>query len=111
MGIREDSRVASLGHCQWVRGHDCTIAGKPGHECLGRIEAHHLQSYRAIEGGMGRKVGDDKAVPLCSAAHMSVHGLGQPQFEKAHKVDLEKIAAELWKRSPHRVKWERKQAE
>lgn len=96
------------GHLKWVRGHECCIAPKNAaaiHQCSGKMEAHHVQSYRAIEGGMGMKVGDDKVVPLCSNAHWAVHAVGQRAFEIANGVDLEKVAAELWRISPHGVKY------
>ncbi len=118
MGLRESSLVRSPGHLKWVRGHECCIAGKQGamrapnfggtgpHICEGRMEAHHLQSYRAIEGGMGLKVGDDKAVPLCSRAHKLIHDIGQSAFSKRYDLNLEQHAAKLWTASAHRRKWE-----
>lgn len=120
MGLRESSVVRCPGHLKWVRGHECCIAGVPGtmrapnfggkppHVCEGKIEAHHLQSYRAIEGGMGMKVGDDKTAPLCGSAHQLIHSIGQMAFEKRYDTNLEHVAAELWVKSPHRSKYEQK---
>lgn len=117
MGLRESSIVRCQSHLKWVRGHECCVAGKfgtlrapafgglPAHVCEGRMEAHHLQSYRAIEGGMGLKVGDDKAVPLCSIAHNLIHQIGQSAFSKRYNLNLEHTAAELWLRSPHGQKY------
>lgn len=105
MGLRESSVVRCPGHLKWVRGHECACAG---HfiQCNGRINAHHVQSYRAIEGGMGMKVGDDRTVSLCALHHADVHNVGQTIFEKTYDVNLEKTAAELWAKSPHRRVWE-----
>lgn len=57
------------------------------------MEAHHVQSFRSgPEGGMGKKVGDHRVVPMCSTAHISVHVLGQEKFELQYGIDLEKVA-------------------
>lgn len=118
MGLRESSVVRCQGHLKYVRGFECCVAGKdaamrapnfggkPPHVCEGKMEAHHLQSYRAIEGGMGMKVGDDKCVPLCGHAHQLIHTIGQSAFSKRYDVNLEHVAADLWRRSPHRIKYE-----
>ena len=111
MGLRQSSVVRSQGHLQFVRGNVCCIAGKPGHDCApGNSHAHHVQSYRAIEGGVGMKVGDDKVVPLCSTAHDEVHRIGQAAFEKKWSIDLESQAGKEWKNdSYHKARWELKQ--
>lgn len=117
MGLRESSIIRCPGHLKFVRGFECCIAGKPGimrapdfggkppHVCEGKIEAHHLQSYRAIEGGMGLKVGDDKCIPLCGAAHQLIHTIGQSAFSKRYDVNLEHFAAKFWETSPQGRKW------
>lgn len=112
-GIRDDDGpIRCPGHLKWVRGHACSIdskcTGTEQHFCQGRIESHHLQSYRAIEGGMGLKVGDDKTVSLCGKAHQDIHMLGHSAFCKLWNVDLERIASDLWKASPHRLSYEQK---
>lgn len=104
MPPKEDAPIRCQSHLKWVRGHECAVAGAAV-ICMGRIEAHHLQSFRAIEGGMGMKVGDDKCVPLCSGHHDSVHTLGQPAFERHYKTNLEATAADLWRTSPHGRAW------
>lgn len=113
-GTREnEGPLKCAGHLQWVRGHECCLTGKwrivrdnsgapftQDHVCEGRMEAHHSTTRGA--GG-----GDDVAVPLCTKAHMEGHKIGWTTFEKRWGVDLAKISAELWKASPHRIKWER----
>lgn len=98
MGLRDSSVIKCAGHLKWVRGHECCIAGVFGtsdiHRCFGRMEAHHSTTRGA--GG-----GDETAVPLCTAAHSIGHAIGWETFERRFRVDLEKIAAELWKQSPH----------
>lgn len=115
MGIRVDPRVHSPGHLAYVRKCPCLIADEKNHECFysrpNQSHPHHVQSYRAIEGGMGRKVGDDKIVPLCDRAHDLVHGRGQKWFEESFKRDLEKDAANYWNADAyHKRKWELEQA-
>ena len=102
MGLRVSSLVRCPGHLKWVRGHECCASGPT---CDGKIHAHHLQSYRAIEGGMGLKVGDDKCVPPCAIHHDEIHRNGQTAFEAWTKTNLEKTAAEMWKQSPHGQKY------
>lgn len=116
MGVRESSVIRCTGHLQWVRSHVCAIQDgcypdEPVHHCSPKVEAHHLQSFRAIEGGMGMKVGDDKTIPLCAGAHEEVHRIGQPAFERKWKVDLESVAARLWDLSPHGKKYRLQQGE
>jgi hypothetical protein len=105
-GIREEAQIRSPGHLAWVRGHSCCIEGKPNHTCHGRIEAHHVRE--GSNGGMGLKCDDSDAVPLCSDAHALGHTMGWQSFQRAFLVNLPAIAAELWRRSPHKAKYERK---
>jgi len=94
MGLRASSVIKCAGHLKWVRGHECLCAGKWGHECAGRIEAHHVTSRGA--GG-----GDEQVVPLCTLAHGIVHQMGGSSFAASFKLDLAATAADLWKHSPH----------
>lgn len=112
MGLRESSVVRCPGHLKWVRGFPCVCSyGNGFAECTTRMEAHHLQSFRAIEGGMGMKVGDDKCVPLCSFHHQAIHQLGQPRFETIYNVPLENRAAMFWEKSPHGVRCRQQQTQ
>ena len=107
-GIRdEDGPLQCPSHRRWVRGFECSIAGKleqlgdgyaKHHECEGRIEAHHVTTKGA--GG-----GDDECVPLCSKAHKQGHDIGWDTFTKKYRVDLKAIAERLWRTSPHGVKY------
>lgn len=103
------SPVRCESHLAWVRKLVCVCADIDPSGCSGKYHAHHVQSHRRTEGGMGMKVGDDKVVCLCAAHHDLVHRDPQEDFEKFFKVDLEKIAATTWRRSPHRIPYERKQ--
>ena len=102
MGVRVEQTVRSSSHMQWVRGHECAIAGK--HECSGGIEAHHTRL--GTPAAMSQRRGDDQTVPLCSAAHAELHARGEATFHVTYGVDLLALAAELWAKSPHRIKYE-----
>lgn len=106
MGLREPSHIECPGHRKWTRGHCCLIEGRAGHVCHGKIEAHHVREGR--HGGMNIKH-DDTVVPLCSLAHTTFHAMGHASFRLKYGVDLPALAADLWRRSPHRLKYEKKQ--
>lgn len=100
MGVRVSDTIRCESHLRWVRGHCCLIEKQ--HECSDRIEAHHV---REGHHAMGTKPDDSEAVPLCSAAHAELHNRGAQTFEKNYKLDLLKVAAELWKKSPHGISY------
>ena len=124
MNVREPSVIRCPGHLKWVRGHMCCLAGRKTewadpdvrtiytmiHVCEGRIEAHHVREGDHGQ-GMGRKPDDSTAVPLCSFAHKRGHDKGWKTFEHEWRVDLNSIAEQLWKASPHRAKYLLKQKE
>ena len=84
MNVRESSVIRCPGHLKWVRGLECCLAD------------HWWPD-------------DSTVVPLCAASHASGHQQGWATFQKRWRVDLVKIAADLWKASPHRIKYEREQ--
>lgn len=102
-GLRESAQIRSHGHLKFVRGFTCILWDKPGHECSGRIHAHHARE--GANGGMGLKPGDDTAVPLCDLAHAEIHNVGWKTFEARYGVDLSKEAEKLWNVSRHRHKF------
>lgn len=105
MGVRESSIVRSDGHLKFVRGFCCAILDKAGHQCSGKMHAHHCRE--GADGGTGMKPGDDTAVPLCDLAHAEIHAKGWQTFEAKYGVDLSALATRLWKASAHRLKWEK----
>lgn len=119
MNVRPPERVRSEGHMQWVRGHECAVSDKTWfdeldditrrHRCDGKVQSHHVRVEG--QGTTGEKPGDDKTVALCDLAHREGHRIGWKSFEAKYRVDLTAIARELWARSPHRVKHERKMRE
>lgn len=86
------------GHRSWVRSHACCVPG-----CQGMpIECAHVRS--GTDGGVGIKPSDRWCISLCAEHHRQQHSLGEPAFERLHKIDMKKLAAEFAARSPHRHK-------
>lgn len=104
MNVRQSDRVRSRAHLQWVRGHECAVAGAL---CSGKTEAAHVRG--GTDGGMGMKPGDNWVIPLCQDHHRGQHAVGEAAFEKAHGIDMKATAMGLWQRSPHRIRWEKEQ--
>ena len=107
-------RVRCPGHLAWVRGFECAVAGPlPDgtiiHLCEGRVQAAHVR--KGTDAAMGEKPGDNWTVPLCARAHEQQHRVGEPMFWAMYQRDPKTLAAELWAKSPHRIKWEMKQRE
>lgn len=63
-------RVRSDAYLKHIRGQNCLYCGVPG-------EAHHLT--HAQPRAMGRKTGDQYAVPLCHYHHMALHQSPMPE--------------------------------
>jgi hypothetical protein len=89
---------------QWLRGRDCLAVGGA---CFGRIEAAHVDF--AGGKGIGTKVADRYAVPLCSFHHAKQHRWGWKTFQAAFQIDALAAAEAYWRAWPGRIAWERKQ--
>lgn len=111
MGLRDPSVIRCPSHLKWVRGHECACTDKGDWKftCETRVEAAHVRSSQ--EGGIGMKPGDNWSIPLCSVHHRHQHMIGEHAFEKLYKIDMKKIAAELWRISPHGQRWRREHNE
>lgn len=106
MGVRPKRRKECPAHVRWVkRTFDCSIAGK--HQCDGPIDPHHLTSGEGVDRVAFGRSSDMWVVPLCRKAHDEGGTKGWKSFEARYKVDLTKIAADLWRTSPHGIKWRR----
>lgn len=97
------------GFLQWLRGRDClAMAG----DCHGKIEAAHVD-YAGGK-GMGTKVADRFAIPLCSHHHRLQHNNGWPWFDITILKMAgagESAASQYWRAWPGRIAWERKMEE
>jgi hypothetical protein len=85
----KERRVRNKLHLRFVASKPCLVCGRqPSH-------AHHVRYAQAR--GLGIKVSDEYAVPLCSVHHDELHRVGN---EKAwwsnHGIDPLKVAAEYW---------------
>lgn len=89
---------------QWLRGRPCLLAERGG--CEGRIEAAHVDY--AGDKGIGTKVSDRYAIPLCSEHHRTQHTWGWQTFEANFKIVPNALEASkaYWKAWPGRVRWE-----
>lgn len=93
-------------YLQWLRGRSCFIGLSSPEECEGRIEAAHVD--HAGGKGMGTKVADQHAIPLCSGHHGKQHRIGWRSFEEAYVFGAVGVAAHYWKAWPGRIAWEAK---
>lgn len=104
-------------HLAWIRKRACYLAGHPAGGCGGMpgrkpIEPAHVDC--AGGKGMGSKVADFYVIPLCARHHDEQHGKigsfrqrgGWATFQLKYGFDAVKVAAEYWRLSPHRHKWE-----
>ena len=91
-------------HLAWLRKRPCILEGKPGHVCMGRMEAMHVDG--AGGKGVGLKVADYCAVPGCSEAHRLYHDHGAASWQLAWGIDLDKSWRFYATHSPHKHLWE-----
>jgi hypothetical protein len=94
------------GFLQWVRGRNCLACPGQTPVCNGKVEAAHVDY--AGDKGVGTKVSDRFAVPLCNFHHSEQHRLGWQEFERRFGFSGIDAAAYLWKHWPGRIAWERK---
>jgi hypothetical protein len=97
LGLREAPQIRNSSHLRWIRGFECAVRDA---ECSGRIEAAHVRT--GTDGGLGVKPSDCWTIPLCTLHHRFQHDVGEAHFELDYRIDMKKIAAELWTRSPHK---------
>lgn len=102
LGLREMPQIRNASHLAWIRGHECSARAPV---CMGfSIEAAHVRT--GTDGGLSVKPSDCWTLPLCRHHHELQHRLGEASFERLFDIDMKKIAAELWAKSPHRHKSE-----
>jgi len=75
------SRWRSQAHCNFVRSHECCIAG-----CQGRpIEVAHVRGGSGA--GVAQKPDDWQSVSLCRDHHAEQHRVGEFTFWKSYFLD------------------------
>ncbi len=90
----------------WLRLRPCAIEGCTGH---GKIEAAHVD-YAGGK-GVGTKVADRHAIPLCAAHHRDQHRIGWAAFEGLYRINALSMADAYWRAWPGRAAYERKLGE
>jgi hypothetical protein len=96
------------GYLQWLRGRPCAMAYT--NLCQGPMVAAHVD--HAGGKGMGTKVADRHAIPLCDWHHHDQHVRGWRTFEvKLPGNDAVKLAEAYWRSWPGLAAWKRKLAE
>jgi hypothetical protein len=104
---RADSVKRCAPFLQWLRGRGCLFLYC--HDCEGKIEAAHIDF--AGDKGMGTKVSDRFAVPMCAHHHKQQHAMGWQTFMDTRKVRASVILAaadSYWRAWPGRIAWQRK---
>lgn len=102
---RADFYTRAPGYLQWLRGRPCLLVAKGG--CDGKIVAAHVDY--AGDKGMGRKVADMHAVPMCNEHHRNQHNWGWDTFEANFGMkpgDTLMAAEAFWTAWPGRKAWE-----
>lgn len=98
-------------HLQWVRGFECAAWNmvEMNHGCDGKVQAAHTRT--GTDGSLSKKPGDNWAIPLCAKHHERQHKMGEPAFEHKYGIDMKRIAADLWERSPAGIRYRAEQRE
>jgi hypothetical protein len=102
--IKHDSGKKNAGkrspaHRAWVRGHACCACGSQT-----AIECAHVRV--GTDGGVGAKPSDRWCISLCRDCHSEQHQVGEPRFQFLYGIKMKELAAEFFRRSPHRFKLE-----
>ncbi len=97
-------KVAKSFH-QWLRGRQC--AADATGLCDGTMQAAHVD--HAGDKGMGTKVSDRHAIPLCAGHHARQHRRGWLTFERECLGGKSAVAMAdaYWQQWPGRIEWER----
>lgn len=75
--------------------------------CEGLTEAAHVDY--AGDKGMGSKVSDCFALPMCRRHHAEQHRVGWRTFESTYgNFNALEVAEQYWRAWPDRLAWERK---
>ncbi|MFL6728287.1 MAG: putative HNHc nuclease [Sphingomicrobium sp.] len=83
-----------------MRRHHCSV---PRCDRL-PIECAHVRI--GTDGGAGLKPSDRWVISLCRSHHREQHEIGELSFEEKYSIDLQALAREFVRRSPHKQKLE-----
>lgn len=99
---KADFYLRAPSFLQWLRGRNCLLCDRGG--CEGRIEAAHVD-YAGGK-GVGIKVADRFAVPMCAGHHRAQHAWGWQTFEDNFRIDALEASKAYWNAWPGRRAWE-----
>jgi hypothetical protein len=94
----------------WLRKRPCFLLNLHAvkHECSGKVRACHFDPWG--NKGMGTKVSDSAAMPLCDGAHAEqTDVLGWPKFQTKYGFDGRDVVTAYWLawlRTPMGAAWE-----
>jgi len=99
---------------RWLRGRECFLAVHVrNHHCSGKVRACHFDHWG--DKGIGSKVSDSAAMPMCDGAHTEQHARGWQTFQRVHEFDGRDVVTAYWTEwlegTPMGVAWARKQVE
>lgn len=101
---KRESRWRSLAHCNFVRGHACSVCGS-----MVAIEVAHVRIGSGA--GMAQKPDDWNTVSLCKPCHASQHHVGERTFWQGAGIDPIALAEAFAKASPKAAEIRAKKAE
>lgn len=96
-GILRESPRKWPRHEAFVRRHACSVPGCD----RAPVEFAHIRS--AANSGTGLKPHSAFGISLCHYHHALQHAVGQREFEKRYRINLEQLAAEFVRASPDRA--------
>lgn len=95
------------GFLKWLRTRECILA-ETG-ECRGRVRACHWDE--AGDKGMGTKVSDKFALPMCDEHHrIQTDVAGWPDFQLQYGFNAATVCAAFWQNWHGRAAWEKANA-
>ncbi len=87
MNLTKPKRYQSEDYLTYIKSKPCLVCQQAG------VHAHHVRFHG--EGGIGTKVSDLQAVPLCPIHHRDYHDIGKTRFESLCGLDMEKVVRQL----------------
>lgn len=93
---RSDEWKRVPGYLQWLRGRPCflSVHAPRKHTCSGKVRACHFDPFG--DKGMGTKVSDSAAFPMCDGAHAEQHSKGWQTFQREYEFDGRDIVTTYW---------------
>ena len=110
---RSDEWKRCEPYLKWLRGRSCFLAvHAPGqHTCSGKVRACHFDPWG--DKGVGTKVSDFAAFPMCDGGHEEQHRIGWQSFQRKYGLDGRDVVTayslEWTEGTPMGVAWVRRQ--